>query len=616
MDNNNRSKEGYFVIFGLVILFGVNILFNAWITKGNRVFYKDDLSLVIAFQQSKNWKEFSFALTSQKFRPIAMFVMYIVLKISKQNLEIIDEILLLLNYLNAILVFSFTYWIIKSDSRVKKAVIALMSSILFIASHFAYYNISEVFGIMEGMGVFLAIGIQFTLLLYIWGEKEQKYFRISIVLYAIILYIHERYFVLFILFAGAVYLKNGLQRKSVKQLLLPFFLMVSFWGVRFVLFGNRMLDGTGGTNMVETFNFKTVVKYCFSQVGYILGFQCGPQYLNGISANQVSLGINLLLIIRLLLILTLFLLFVRLLVVNRNFRKTNIKPFVMFLLFISSCIVSSSITIRVEMRWIYVSYAMFSVMLVYMLCAVLKHYRKNIMILLTFLFFVLTLITEQYYREHYINLYYWGEKDFSRELYNTTVGKYGQSLNGREIIIISSDPAWGEREDTYWEQFFSPYINSHSLHVTYVKNTMQAQINRTDNSVILVEDISERKYTDITDVCPISNRPYAIYGIYADGWFEPDCKFEIYGSTNSKYVLTFYYPETEQLVGSPNGTIIVNSEKEIFFELTGNLTSVEVELSPKTINTIQILSNFWVHENTGRSEDGRLSSVLISNNQS
>lgn len=63
--------------------------------------------------------------------------------------------------------------------------------------------------------------------------------------------------------------------------------------------------------------------------------------------------------------------------------------------------------------------------------------------------------------------------------------------------------------------------------------------------------------------------------------------------------------------GFPNGKIIVNSEKEISFELTGNFTTVEIELFPEEVNTIQILSNFWVHENTGRSEDGRLSSVLI-----
>lgn len=205
-----------------------------------------------------------------------------------------------------------------------------------------------------------------------------------------------------------------------------------------------MLDGTGGTNMMETFNFITAIKYCFSQVGYILGFQCGPQYLNGISANQVSVGINILLIMRLFLIFALFILFVRLLIVNQDFRKINIMSFIMFLSFIVVCIISSSTTIRVEMRWIYASYAMFSVLLVYMLYAVLKHYSHiNTTMVLTFLFFASTLITEQYYRENYTNLYYWGEKDFSRELYKVTVGKYGQSLSDKEIIIISQNPVWG-----------------------------------------------------------------------------------------------------------------------------------------------------------------------------
>lgn len=539
--------------------------------------------------------------------------MYIVLKISEQNFEIIDEILLLLNYFNAVIIFLFSYWIIKSDNKVEKTGMALLSSLLFIASHFAYYNISEVFGIMEGMGILFAIGIEFTLMLYIYSKNGQKYFWASTALYALILYTHERYFTFLILFTVAACMKNGLQRKTVKQILIPFFLMISFWGIRFYLFGNRMLDGTGGTNMMETFNFITAIKYCFSQVGYILGFQCGPQYLNGISANQVSVGINILLIMRLFLIFALFILFVRLLIVNQDFRKINIMSFIMFLSFIVVCIISSSTTIRVEMRWIYASYAMFSVLLVYMLYAVLKHYSHiNTTMVLTFLFFASTLITEQYYRENYTNLYYWGEKDFSRELYKVTVGKYGQSLSDKEIIIISQNPVWGGvREDADWKQFFSPYINSDSLKVMYVNNISQAQINQSDESVILVEDILNRKYTDISEVCPVSNKPYIVYGIYEDGWCEPDCKFEIYENTNTKYILSFYYPEISQLSGFPNGKIIVNSEKEISFELTGNFTTVEIELFPEEVNTIQILSNFWVHENTGRSEDGRLSSVLI-----
>lgn len=443
VDNKTQGKRWAFLIFGLTVLFGANILFNAWISKGNRVFYGDDLEVVIAFKQARNWIEYSFSLTANKLRPIAMSVIYVVLKISEQNFEIVDEILLLLNYFNAVVIFLFTYWIIKSDNEVEKTWGGITSGIMFLASRFAYYNISEVLGIMESMGVLFAIGILFTLMLYIYNEKSKKYYWISIVLYAMILYTHERYFVFFILFIGAVCVKNGLQGKAVKQLLPPVFLVVSFWSIRFALFGSRMLDGTGGTNMKETFELKAVVKYCFSQVGYILGFQCGPQYLNGISVDQVSKGINFLLAIRVLLILILFILFIRLLIKDRDFRKTNITLCIMILLFILLCIVSSSTTIRVEMRWIYVSYAAFSVMLTYMLYAVLKHYKPiNTMMVLTFAFFILTLITERYYREHYTNLYYWGEKDFSRELYDVTVEKYGQSLNDREIIIINPNPAW------------------------------------------------------------------------------------------------------------------------------------------------------------------------------
>lgn len=614
MNSKRQDRPWVIAIFALTVLFGANILFNSWINEGNRVFYADDLTIVTSFMQADNWLEFSFMLTAQKLRPVALSLIYLVLKIAEQNYEIIDEILLLLNFMNSVLVFSFTYWLIKSEDKVKRAALALISGVLYIASHFAYYNISEVFGIMEGLGILFAIGIQFALLCYIYYDNGKKCYVFACVLYAAILYTHERYFVFFVLFIVAVLMKTGVKRKSIKLLTVPFLLMLSFWCSRILLFGNRVLDGTGGTDIKETLDIITVIKYCLSQVGYILGFQCGPRYLNGIDARGVSWSINILLCARLFFVLCILFFFVKLICTNKKFRQENIGIFVMSLLFMGLCIGSSSITIRVELRWIYVSYAMFVILLVYMIFELAKNYHpQNMIIFAFFLFIVITFITEKYYREHYSDIYYWGQKDFSRELYSETIDKYGFAIKEKDIVIVSPSPFWKEYTAERWAVFFAPYIGDNEIKVTYVGNLLQAYKECNEDSIILIEDILGRTYTDITDVFPMMQFPYADikYGIYSDWWCEPECAFDIYGYRGNKLTLTFYYQKESTPIGSPTGKVIVNGSEETIFESPGNLTSVEIDIVPNEINSITVMFDYWVHENTGRSEDGRLSGVLI-----
>lgn len=151
----------------------------------------------------------------------------------------------------------------------------------------------------------------------------------------------------------------------------------SFWIIRVILFGNRTIDGTGGTAINDTFDFKTAVLFCISQIGYILGFNCGPQYLNGITFTHVPYKINLLLLFNLLFVAFVFGLYIRILLINNGFRKENFKKIVLIIAFIGLCIICSSITIRVEMRWIYVSYAAYLILLFYLMYGLLDFYSLN-----------------------------------------------------------------------------------------------------------------------------------------------------------------------------------------------------------------------------------------------
>lgn len=599
-------------LFCIFIIFCTNILFNGWICAGNRVFYLDDLYSVNIFLDVNNIWEWIFNTGANKLRPVTNFAMGMILKVAENNYEIIDEVLLLLNYFNALLIYEFAYIVQHKNDIVCRIILSCVCAMMFIASRFAYYNISELFGIMEGLGITFSIGMLILLWKYMECNKK-KFYYIALFMYTLLIWTHERYFVLFILFPLVLlFQKDSDLSRKCKNLILPIIILFSFWIIRAVLFGNRVLDGTGGTSISDTLNIMTAIIFCVSQIGYILGFNCGPQYLNGIDLKQVPTEVNILLILNLIIILDIFAEYIKLLVKDKLFRKENIEKIVLLLVFIGLCIVCSSITIRVEMRWIYVSYAGYLVLLFYMIYGLMVQKpitRKNIFM---FLLFILSVFgTEQFYRNQYKNIYYWTQKDLSRELYNVTVESYGDDLVNKNIIIVGD--FWGDNgwQSENWKTFFSPYINSEGINVIYSKDVYEAeqQIKNYDDYIVLLEDIDNRRYTDITNKIAVEG-VNNIYGIYEDYWCDMNCSFEIRGNANSKATLTFYYPDDLELKGISNGIIIVNGTNEIYYDLTGNLTTVEIELIQDKTNTVQISANYWVHENTGRSEDGRLSNTL------
>lgn len=602
------------LFISLLTLWGANLLFNSWISDGPRVFYADDLGCLLDYNSVENGFDFIFGTGANKVRPLTYAAIYFTFYISNGQYEIIDEILLGLNFLNTVLVFFFTYWLQKNEQYVKRITISLICGILFIASRFAYYNISEVLGIMESLGVFFSISILFLLMLFTETERKKHYYCATI-LYAAVLYTHERYFVLFTLFLVAILLLPNDFSKNYKLLISPFLLLVSFWMIRFLLFGGRSFDGTGGTDIKETFNFFNVLKFYFSQIGYILGFQCGPQYLSGIDALHVSKYINFFLCIRIIAILWIFILFSKLLISNNAFRKMHLNKCVLFLTFIALCIASSSITIRVEMRWIYVSYTAFLIMIFWMIYTIPDQYNINIARKSSLLvIFLITLFVEQYYRGYYVNLYYWEEKDLSRELYEVTIGKYGTDFEGKHLIILGqnkNDDCFSDED--YWKSFFSPYINSENLKISYMNSANQVRDNISSNNIILFKDLESRKYVDVTSAFASNTLEPKInykYGIYEDGWCEPDCEFEVDNYIDENLLLSFYYPDDMEPYGETGGTIIINNTDKIKFSLTGNFTTIKIELPQQEKNTVQIVSDYWVYENTDRSINGKLSSVL------
>ena len=111
--------------------------------------------------------------------------------------------------------------------------------------------------------------------------------------------------------------------------------------------------------MAETLNIPQAIGFAFSQAAYIFGINAGPEHLNGCPWGQSPFWVKLLVILADLAVLAIVLGFLVILF-GRKRKEKRAALWVNVLLFtgfIALNVASASVTIRVELRWIYVSLA-------------------------------------------------------------------------------------------------------------------------------------------------------------------------------------------------------------------------------------------------------------------
>ena len=173
-------------------------------------------------------------------------------------------------------------------------------------------------------------------------------------MYVAICFVHERYMALLPLFFMVLLFRRA---KEWKLWLAPLGGFAFVQLLRLVSIGTVSPAGTGGTDVADTLSIGSVLHFAMSQIAYLFGINAGPEHLNGQNFREAPMSVMLLIAVAdLMLVLLVVAFFIRL--VQRRKRCIGyLKTSVLFIFFIGACIASSSVTIRVEMRWVYVSYA-------------------------------------------------------------------------------------------------------------------------------------------------------------------------------------------------------------------------------------------------------------------
>ncbi len=540
----------------LLLLFGLFINRHLSI----RALYGDDLYLW-SFYGCEDFWSFTFPkVTKGNFRPFYWAMSYLEFLLIGPHVHWYARFNVLLN----VAISWVIYFCSRRLSRLTRVPhgmllgqgVGLLTGMLYLQSHFAAYQIAQVLGLLESLALLLALLTLWGLFDYMEGRGTRAYLRACLCFFLVI-FTHERYIALAPLFYLAVLTQYRTERRLCRrfapfrtsevprifELLLPLVILAVFFGSRMVVAGEAIPVGTAGTKVQDTFSLTQALGFAFMQVAYIFGVNAGHAIFCGVSFADAARWVQILIFLSWLCLLLMLVLYVRMAWKRERITPRLIGENLLFIGFIALCIGSSSITIRLETRWVYVSYTAALLYLSYMLGEIAKSGRmaseagravrtravavqrtsmasvsasgdhgerfgmkkcRTAMVLTFSLLFmaygaVMTPV-EHYDRQHYPNIFFFFDQDRVNSLADCTIDAIGaENFLGKKQVYIYYN--YYEMSDFYAEYFYKPFDpekTGQGTEIHFINSPDELPADATvENSIVLMEH-GNRGYIDVS----------------------------------------------------------------------------------------------------------------------
>ena len=583
-----------------VIAAGLLMAFAFFINAGIEIrgLFMDDLYLWSCYGE-QSFLEFVFPIGGTRFRFLYYLAAYLQLAAVGNHITWFVPCNIILNGMIAYTVFRF-------GRRLSgNGLIGLICGFLYLLSRMSYYQISQVYGLMESMALWMAIGILYCLFCYLNEAGESiAYFWRANALYFGVCFVHERYMVLVVVLLAALAMKR---EKKVWNWLLPVALFALVQLIRVLTIGTVSPAGTGGTNVADTLSLKQAVIYAFHQILYLFGMNPGGSYLSGLNWSESSRWVKILVMLADCVIFVLAAAFFVKIIRDKGQRGRYLCNALLFILFIGGCIACSSVTIRVEVRWVFVSMTAAWLFLAYM-CGViarpparageekrsgirLPRYRQ--MLICTGLFLMYTVFmcpVESYYRSYYPNLYFWHNQQQYNSLAEETYEKYGDAIFGKKIYILNNTYGVSDFNARTFFKTFDKERKAEGTEVIFVDSIRDfGQV--TDNMIVLREEPEFYGYQDITSMVR-QLKCESIYGYYRDGWMDESAKIRVMAGSTGVINLQLLYPGT--MDGTEVSSIFQDGELVQEVPIEQNITYVELTTEPYRTVELDFENNFYL----------------------
>lgn len=575
--------------------------------------YMDDLYMWSCFADD-SFLSYVFPIGSSRFRAVYNFLSYLEYFFVGNHISWFVPINILVNGFIA-------YSLYRMARRLSgNAPIGFMCAVLYLLSRMSYYQIGQVYGMMESLALWAAIAILYCLYLFLNDDASgDTCYWMACGLYFVNCFIHERYMVLVPLFFLVLLMKRD---KAPARWIVPVALFGLVQLIRFLAIGTVLPAGTGNSQVAETFSISRSLGFIFQQIMHMFGVNLGDEWLCPPVWSQTSRWIKAAVTAEDLLILAVAVLFVVHVVRDRTGRTACLKNSALFICFIGACIVSSSVTIRLELRWVYVSMTAALLFLAYM-CGVIARRRETgprnlgpgtfrhegwLMVCLSLVsgYTILSLVSESYYRDHYDQLYFWHAQQEYNSLAEETWEKYGDGIFGRKIYILKNSYGVSQfNADTFFRTF-DPKRKAEGTEVIFVDSIRDfGQV--TNNMLVLREDTEAYAYQDITSmVRELKCEP--IYGYYSDGWMDERAKMRVMAGSTGEIRLELLYPGT--LTGEESMSIRMDGQPLDEVDIDQNILYVTLKTVPYRTVELEFENNFYLEDAQEQRGEDRFSLIV------
>lgn len=590
-----------------VIFMGILLAMAVWVNRNIEIkgLYMDDLYFWSCYGE-QGFLQYVFPLGSTRFRFLYYLAAWLEMAVVGNHVNWFVPFNILLNTAVAWSV----YLIGRRLSRSKG--IGFLCGFMYLISRMAYYQIGQVLGLMETMALWMAIGILWYLYRYMNGEEGRKYYYLSCALYFGVCFVHERYMVLFPLLLLVLLIKRSKNLVEWAAGLVSFLLVQV---IRAFTIGSVLPAGTGGTQVADTFSLADTVRYGLSQIAYVFGMNAGPEHLNGRPWGQSPLSIRILVLLADMAVAVIVLGF--LIKVIKDKRK-DVKGKVLcnlalFLLFIGACIASSSVTIRVEMRWVYVSLTAALLLLAYMYGVLTEGVKPELYLKrlwpwgAAFICYVfLMLPVELFYRAQYPNLYLWPSQLRYNSLAEETYGRYGDSLFGKNIYIIGNSYEMSDFTARTFFKVFDKERTAEGTSVEFIDSIRDIGL-VDDRMLVLREDPEHNGFQDITQFVK-DLKLNVEYGYYDDGWMDEHASLTVMAGETGMIDLEIIYPGV--MSGGEGIKITKDQDDPVTIPVRSTVVNETIEAEPWQMVHLTFDYNFYMHNAQEQRGKDRLAAIV------
>ena len=288
---------------------------------------------------------------AQKYRPVFHLILGLIVPVFRTNFAAYEALNLFVELLNAAVLAGIVYVLGR-----RNVLLAFAAAIAFVVCRFGYYNVIQLFGLMEGLGVlFMLLTVFDAARSYV--ENRLALLARSIVWYALAAFTHERYMVLGLFVVACVALHPQARAHWRRALALAagaVGVLVFNVGLKVFIFHTPVLMGTAGEKMSAS---TPILAFFINGLENVFGFNVGPDYLAAKNIETLGLPgyvVGALVAVPALVVFGAFLVWA-----IRSRSRSSLRATIVGLTLFVTLLATASVTIRQEFRWLYGPEAVF-----------------------------------------------------------------------------------------------------------------------------------------------------------------------------------------------------------------------------------------------------------------